>query len=116
MKPYVYFVIGRNLDVVRCEPNPTPNPRTKIPQTLAVAMDVDGDGGGGGPATGARAGRVRVPDRRRPALRESRFSVLPSLEDDSAEECGVGDHPELEEYMDDLVRPGSAAFPCDRKW
>ncbi|KAB8115999.1 hypothetical protein EE612_056896, partial [Oryza sativa] len=43
-------------------------------------------GGGGGPATGARAGRVRVPDRRRPALRESRFSVLPSLEDDSAEE------------------------------
>lgn len=79
-------------------------------------MDVDGDGGGGGPATGARAGRVRVPDRRRPALRESRFSVLPSLEDDSAEECGVGDHPELEEYMDDLVRPGSAAFPCDRKW
>ncbi|BAF28738.2 Os11g0649300 [Oryza sativa Japonica Group] len=70
-------------------------------------MDGVGDGGGGGgPATGGRAGRGGVPDRR---PRKSRFSVLASMEDDSAEE-------ELEEYMDDLVRPGSAAFPSDRKW
>uniref|UniRef100_A0A0D3HPG0 DUF3615 domain-containing protein n=1 Tax=Oryza barthii TaxID=65489 RepID=A0A0D3HPG0_9ORYZ len=65
-------------------------------------MDGVGDGGGGGD----RAGRGGVPARR---PRKSRFSVLASMEDDSAED-------ELEEYIDDLVPPGSAAFPSERKW